>query len=82
MSGSVVVRVCHLSFFVFFTLSCSEHVQTLTYVTVSGSFCMRLRDDDVFAECVSSSVIGHPSFYAGSYFAVSQIRGVARRIKI
>jgi len=43
---------------------------------------MRLRDDDVFAESLSSSVINHPSLFAVSYFAVSQIDGVARRIKI
>jgi len=56
--------------------------RTLIYVTVSGSFCMRLRDDDVFAECLSSLVIGHPSFFTCSYLAVLQIRGFARRMKI
>ena len=66
VSGSFFVSVCRLSHFVYFTLSFSQHIQTLTYVTVSGSFCMRLTDDgdddddDVFAESVSSSVTGHP----------------------
>ena len=67
---------------VYFTLSFAEHVQTLNYVIVSGSFCMRLRGDDVLAESMSSSVIGHPSLFESSYLAVSQIRGFTRRIKI
>jgi hypothetical protein len=64
-----------LSFIIFvsFTPSCSEHFQPVTC-----SFCMWLRVDDVFVESLS---VGHPSLFVGSYFAVSQIRGVARRTK-
>ena len=77
-----IVKVCRLFYLIFSNPSCSEHVQPLTYVTVSGSFCMRLRDDGMFAESPSSSVISRPLLFAGLYFAVSQIRGVLRRIKL
>ena len=88
VSGSFFVSVCRLSHFVYFTLSFSQHIQTLTYVTVSGSFCMRLTDDgddddDVFAESVSSSVTGHrPCSSWVRTWQVSQIRGFARRMRI